>query len=587
MALPQINVGGITGTQAMILTAQQADSIIKPLGEFAKGLSKLSGSFARASIAPLKSAASFAGRSALSTGGIVKQRISQAGFDREGITSTLFEDNPIMNALSGMIGDMSSKITGVGKKFLFGSGENRKLPSAEGLSPSGASADDKNVEKIKEDVGVLRKLSEEEKKREKAEDKADKTAQGIARFKSEELASEMANMKKYYEGLTGKKGDSGKAGAEPKLGLMDTLSGAFAAGGMMMLGKMLVGFLFGKEGILRRGLKFAFKKAGGLVLKGLKGSGKLLAKGFTTVGGRLLGGIVALAIDGLLGYFESDEWGVTKGAGAIGGMLGGTFENRALNMFANAGKWALIGATIGSFVPVIGTAIGGAVGALLGAVLGYFGGERIAKATDELGKSIEESWEAFKDGWVNIMDSIVLWIQENAPPIAAMLGLKTSKQKAAHAITLQDEQERRAAHQEYLEGRPFKTLPGGGQMALTDEEIARTEADRAWLSSPEAVEIATSGPEGAAAYVRMVNQVNSGISLDPLKNNLPQVAPVPKDLRVNFAAGLEQAGAAAAAGPPIMIAPVSSPTNIVNGGGGGGVVINGDAASLDQGVSAP
>ena len=62
------------------LSPEQANAILKPLAAFAKGIANISGSFARASVAPIKSAASFTGRSIKATGGVVRQRIGDAGY---------------------------------------------------------------------------------------------------------------------------------------------------------------------------------------------------------------------------------------------------------------------------------------------------------------------------------------------------------------------------------------------------------------------------------------------------------------------------------------------------------------------------
>ena len=83
-------------------------------------------------------------------------------------------------------------------------------------------------------------------------------------------------------------------------------------------------------------------------------------------GARILkvgGAVIGFLIDGILGYFNAEEWGVSKLAGVIGGVLGGG-EGGIMNMFLNAGKWAIAGATIGSVFPVVGTLIGGVAGAL-------------------------------------------------------------------------------------------------------------------------------------------------------------------------------------------------------------------------------
>lgn len=112
--------------------------------------------------------------------------------------------------------------------------------------------------------------------------------------------------------------------------------------------------------------------------------------------------IVALATglyskikDGIAGWFAAEAWGVSKLSGMIGGLLGGLDEG-VWGAIKNGGKWALVGAGIGSFVPVIGTLFGGLIGAALGALLGYFGGEKIAKLVDSFVGYMTEKWEQIK-----------------------------------------------------------------------------------------------------------------------------------------------------------------------------------------------
>jgi len=162
----------------------------------------------------------------------------------------------------------------------------------------------------------------------------------------------------------------------------------------------------------------------GTVFTGVKTLASLIKAGYTTkavtkfmagAGGKVVGaglilGGVALAItDAISGWAKAEDWGVSKTSGAIGGALAG-MNSGIEGAFKNAGKYALIGAGIGSIFPVIGTAIGGAVGALIGAVLGYFGGEKVAKAFDEMGKVISEAWDtlysAISDSIAGIFDGI-------------------------------------------------------------------------------------------------------------------------------------------------------------------------------------
>jgi len=131
---------------------------------------------------------------------------------------------------------------------------------------------------------------------------------------------------------------------------------------------------------------------------GVKSIGKLIG---TKLGPAALITGVAMAVkDAWDGWFLSEEWGVSKLSGAIGGMFGGTGKPASLKgMGGQALKWGLIGAGLGSFFPIVGTFIGGAVGALIGTILGYFGGEKIAQAVDGFGKWVSKTWD-------NLIESI-------------------------------------------------------------------------------------------------------------------------------------------------------------------------------------
>ena len=105
---------------------------------------------------------------------------------------------------------------------------------------------------------------------------------------------------------------------------------------------------------------------------------------------------IAPIIDGILGYFKADEWGVSKMSGIIGGVLGGG-EGGIFNMFMNAGKWAIMGAAAGTLIfPGVGTVIGGIAGAIVGAILGFFGGDKIAKLMDSIGAWFSDKWRSLK-----------------------------------------------------------------------------------------------------------------------------------------------------------------------------------------------
>lgn len=174
------------------------------------------------------------------------------------------------------------------------------------------------------------------------------------------------------------------------------------------------------------------KGIGGMAKGAMGGLSKVLLSGTTA----LVAGLVWAAVDGVTGWLKSEDWGVNKISGFIGGFFGGTGDNQVKRTIGNMGKWALIGAGIGSFVPVIGTAIGGLIGALIGGLMGWIGGENIAVFFDEFGYWISDSFtngfdmmkNFFSDMWgnarsmvdkvLNIVDSIKLsviqWIKKIA-----------------------------------------------------------------------------------------------------------------------------------------------------------------------------
>ena len=141
------------------------------------------------------------------------------------------------------------------------------------------------------------------------------------------------------------------------------------------------------------------KLAGGFVLKQLTASStsgaiaKFLASPAgagikASIGGTaIIGGILLTVADGFKGIDMAKELGLRNISGFIGGMLGG-IDSGISGAFKNMGKFALIGAGIGSFIPVVGTIIGGAIGALIGGVLGFIGGEKIARVVDDIINSI-------------------------------------------------------------------------------------------------------------------------------------------------------------------------------------------------------
>ena len=103
-----------------------------------------------------------------------------------------------------------------------------------------------------------------------------------------------------------------------------------------------------------------------------------------TVGtGLIIAGLTMAVIDAIQGAQKADEWDASKGASAIGGFLGGTDSDDGTRILKNTGKYALVGAGIGTLIaPGAGSVIGAVIGALAGLALGAAGGESIANTLD-------------------------------------------------------------------------------------------------------------------------------------------------------------------------------------------------------------
>ena len=144
--------------------------------------------------------------------------------------------------------------------------------------------------------------------------------------------------------------------------------------GKALRGMMLLIKSFGKN----------FLGKGGGLFKFL-GSGATKAAGKAMLPLAIITSVIDVIKDGILGMFKAKEWGVGKGASALGGIFGG-LDKGIKGAFKNMGKWMGIGAVIGSVVPVVGTIAGGLIGAVIGGILGFIGGERMSKAFNAIGK---------------------------------------------------------------------------------------------------------------------------------------------------------------------------------------------------------
>ena len=183
-------------------------------------------------------------------------------------------------------------------------------------------------------------------------------------------------------------------------------SGAFGVGSLFIVSEIKK--IFGKDkkdekSSLLKNI-FSDKGLGGLLGGGASGGFigglKMLGTKFTKVAGPLaiITAILMMVIDGIKGIFKAKEWGTSKISAFIGSFLGGASEGGLKNAFASMGKWALLGAGIGSVVPVVGTITGGILGAVIGAILGWVGGKDIAKSLDVIGAWFKST---FIDTWVD------------------------------------------------------------------------------------------------------------------------------------------------------------------------------------------
>ncbi len=137
---------------------------------------------------------------------------------------------------------------------------------------------------------------------------------------------------------------------------------------------------FASAGGAEKGVTSALAKAGGIAA--------------------LAGGIIWGVVDSISAVLKSGKWGVSKVSAGIAGFLSGSGEGGLKDAFKGMGKWALMGAGIGSVVPVIGTITGGLVGAAIGGILGWIGGEKTAKFFDKIGDWFKGAWDSIKNFFV-------------------------------------------------------------------------------------------------------------------------------------------------------------------------------------------
>lgn len=149
-----------------------------------------------------------------------------------------------------------------------------------------------------------------------------------------------------------------------------------------------------------------------------------LAKGVIG-GGGILSGLIMMITDGIKAVI-SNTFGASKISTFFGGFLGGM--NKGIKgIFTNMGKWALLGAGIGTVVPVVGTLIGGLIGAGIGALLGAIGGKKIAQGFDALGNMIKNFFMSIPSFFAKLFEKIKEGFTKGKDFVTKILGKKGVK----------------------------------------------------------------------------------------------------------------------------------------------------------------
>lgn len=136
----------------------------------------------------------------------------------------------------------------------------------------------------------------------------------------------------------------------------------------------------------------------------------------------LAGGLIWGVVDAISATLKAGDWGVSKVSAGIGGFIGGAGDGGIKSAFKGMGKWALIGAGIGSVVPVVGTLVGGLVGAAFGGIMGFIGGEKIAKGLDAVGLFFKNGFNLVVDGITTLFEPLFSGITDTITNIKNIWG---------------------------------------------------------------------------------------------------------------------------------------------------------------------
>lgn len=170
---------------------------------------------------------------------------------------------------------------------------------------------------------------------------------------------------------------------------------------------------------IKNGINMIKGLGGGGALGGMIGLGKGGAlKGVLANASKMAGplaiasAVIMMVVDAIKGIFKSKEWNVSKLGGALGAFFAGASEGGLKGAFSNMGKWALLGAGIGTLIcPGVGTIAGGVIGGAVGAILGAIGGKTLAQGFDKLGAKLKDWflnvwWSSIKEPFIILKKSI-------------------------------------------------------------------------------------------------------------------------------------------------------------------------------------
>lgn len=103
--------------------------------------------------------------------------------------------------------------------------------------------------------------------------------------------------------------------------------------------------------------------------------------------------LLVAVIDSIKAVAKAEEWGVSKVSAGIAGFFAGSGSGGIKDAFANAGKWAMMGAGVGMLTGgPVGALAGGLIGGAIGGILGFIGGETVAKGIQSVGDGVKKIW---------------------------------------------------------------------------------------------------------------------------------------------------------------------------------------------------